>query len=31
MTELQVLRENKEQDGITGIKRESGTGWNYRY
>ena len=28
--ELQVLRVNQEQDEIKGIKRESGTGWNYR-
>jgi len=28
--ELQVLRENQEQDKITGIKRETRTGWNYK-
>ena len=30
MTELQRIRENQEQDGITGIKSESGTGRNYK-
>ena len=30
MTELQRIRENREQDGITGIKSESGTGRNYK-
>ena len=28
--ELQVLRENQEQDKITGIKRETRKGWNYK-